>query len=208
MRNVAIKKICSKLHDHYKVDLGNMVVLDFFARAGDWQTQYFAKRVKKVYAWEIDSKFEKDLRENLPANSDITIGNSFDLAKNKNNFFDMVVLDNPQGCYGDNNSYCEHFEALPLIFTLLREEGGVVIFNMKTQPFSYSDKREWQARRNEFYNLSDCSNLKKDFVFAFYQEFFKERGYETEFMFWEKRPQEDGLYAVTARLRKVIYETD
>ena len=168
MKDTAIKQICSMLIDRYHINLSDKVALDFFAREGDWQTQYYADKVKKVHAWEINPKHEQALKRNLPENTDITIGNSFILAKQSNNFFDMVVLDNPQGCYGENKMYCEHFEALELSLNLLKKSGGLLVFNVKTQPFRYSDKKQWQKRRNNFYLLEDCSYLSEEFIFNFY----------------------------------------
>tara|TARA_R110000824_G_scaffold144777_5_gene312844 strand:- start:366 stop:992 length:627 start_codon:yes stop_codon:yes gene_type:complete len=200
MREISIKNICHKLVNEYGVKLDDKIALDFFARGGDWQTKFYADKVKKVYAWEIDSKHEKSLKQNLPEDSVVTIGNSFSLAKEKNNFFDIVVLDNPQGCFGKNNVYCEHFEALKMSFNLLKKNGGILIFNVKTKPFDYTDKLEWQNRRNDFYSLSDASYLSEEFVFDFYKDLFTIHGYTSRFIFLEKRPQEPGLYALTTEI--------
>jgi hypothetical protein len=200
MKDAAIKNICSTLMEQYNISLKNMTALDFFAREGDWQTQYYAKKVKKLYAWEVDPIFEQKLKSNLPKGTEITIGNSFALAKEKNNFFDLVVLDNPQGCYGNNNMYCEHFEAIDPALELLKFNGGLLIFNVKTTPFNYEDKIEWQKRRNDFYSMEDCSDLNKEFIFDFYEKYFSERDYITKFAFLEKRPQETGLYAYTTQI--------
>lgn len=202
MRDVAIKSICNKLIKQHNINLSEVVALDFYARGGDWQTQYYASQVKKIYAWEIESQFESQLKQNLPSSAEIKIGNSFELASSKESFFDMVVLDNPQGCYGNKNEYCEHFESLPLALNLLKESGGIIVFNVKATPWSYDDKKEWQFRRNSFYNLKDSSSLSEEFLFNFYKDFFHTRGYETVFSFWDKRPQEDGLYAFTVQLTK------
>jgi len=206
VREIAIKKICSKLINKYGIRLDDKVALDFFAREGDWQTQHYANKVKKIYAWEINSEHEKSLKYNLPENADISIGNSFVLAKQKINFFDIIVIDNPQGCFGENAMYCEHFEALETSLKLLKEEGGLLVFNVKTQPFDYEDKLDWQKKRNDFYQLSDSSYLAKDFVFNFYENFFNIRGYTTKFAFLEKRPQEDGLYSFTTQITGITNE--
>lgn len=199
MRDVAIRKICSRLANQYNIKLDDKVALDFFAREGDWQTQYYANKVKKVYAWEINPKYEQSLKYNLPNNAIVSIGNSFTLAKQTENVFDIIVIDNPQTCFGGDNQYCEHFEALESCLSLLNKD-GIFIFNVKTEPFNYTGKLEWQARRNAFYSLSDCSRLSKEFVFDFYKNFFRERGYTTKFAFLEKRPQESGLCALTTQL--------
>ncbi len=201
MRSTAIEKIISYLESYLEskdMPLSSMIALDFFAREGDWQTFYYAQKVLCVHAWEIDPKFEANLRKNLPSNSQITIGDSFEIIKNNSQKFDMVVLDNPQGCFGQNK--CEHFDALPLILDHVSND-CIIIFNVKTEPFDYEDKIEWKKRRNEFYGI-EASNLKKDFIFKFYKEFFKIRGFDTIFSFLEPRPQEDHLYSFAVILKR------
>ena len=200
MTEIAIKNICNRLSNEYNIQLNDKVALDFFAREGSWQTQYYASKVKKIYAWEVDSKYEQNLRYNLPDTADITIGDSFVLAKQQDVSFDLIVLDNPQGCFGEDNRYCEHFEALDICLNLLKSPSGILIFNIKTTPFNYTDKIEWQKRRNAFYSVTDTSHLTKEFIFNFYETFFKTHGFITEFAFLEERPQESGLYALTVQL--------
>ena len=182
-----------------------MVVLDFFAREGDWQTSYIAERVKKIHAWEVNTEFESNLIKNLPNNAVIQIGDSFEMARTlkNSNMFDMLIFDNPQGCYGDENEYCEHFEALHLMPALLRNPAGVVLVNVKTQPFNYEDKLMWQERRNNFYDIEDASNLSLEFVEGFYRNFYESIGYRTSFSLIHERPQESGLYLLTSGLEKV-----
>ena len=208
MREVSIKRICQRLTQEHGVNLEDKVALDFFAREGDWQTQYYAEKVEKVYAWEVNPSYEDKLKQNLPNNAVVTIGNSFDLAAQKKNFFDIVVLDNPQGCFGKDDVYCEHFEALETSFKLLKEAGGILIFNIKTEPFNYAEKLEWQNRRNNFYSLQDASLLTKEFVIDFYKKYFSDHGYTTKLIFLEKRPQENGLYALAAKIQRKNNELD
>ena len=182
-----------------------MTVLDFFAREGDWQTSYIADRVKKIYAWEVNPEFKKNLVKNLPSDADIQIGDSFEIAKTfeDRNIFDMLIFDNPQGCYGQHNKYCEHFDALPFIPSLLKKTGGLVILNVKTQPFDYDNKLLWQQRRQKFYGVQNTASLSLEFVKNFYKGYFKAIGYETRFSFLYKRPQEPGLYSFVSKLEKI-----
>lgn len=196
MRDIAIREIIRRLLD-VGTKLHEMKALDFFAREGDWQTCYYSKYVKQVYAWEIEPLFEKKLKENLPPTAKVTIGDSHILANNCSEKFDLIVLDNPQGCYG---SYCEHFDALPLALHLLMNE-SIVIINVKYEPFDYENKLEWQKRRNEFYG-TDASFLSDEFIDQFYTCYFKKQGYDVEHHFSVKRPQEKGLKACVFKLRK------
>lgn len=202
MRDEAIKKICKILTEKYGILLNEKVALDFFAREGDWQTQYYAQRVKKIHAWEIDEKYKDKLRQNLPSNAEITIGDSFLLAKSESSLFDMVVIDNPQGCYGHEGKYCEHFEALPAALQLLKGDDGILIFNVKTIPFNYDNNIQWQKRRNDFYSLKDCSSLSKNFILQFYKKYLDKKGYQTNFAFLINRPQETGLESLTLQITR------
>ena len=56
------------------INLSEFTALDFFARDGSWQAQYYAPLVKQVYAWEIDPVYKNCLKKNLPANAVIQIG--------------------------------------------------------------------------------------------------------------------------------------
>lgn len=197
MRDVAIKSIVKNLQER-GVDLSNMIALDFFSREGDWQTSYYAKIVSKIHAWEIDPDFESSLRRNLPENAEIKIGNSYEHARDCREKFNLIVLDNPQGCFG--NDYCEHFEALPAVLPLAKED-FILIFNVKTKPFNYEDKVVWKEKRNKFYE-TDATELKEEFVYKYYKDYFQKRGFEVEFSFLTKRPQEEGLSAYTAKLTR------
>lgn len=193
MRETSIIKIFDTLQEDYDVDLSNKNVLDFFAREGDWQTMHIHDRVSSIDAWEIDEKFERRLKQNLP-NAHVSIGDSFKLSKKCNKKFDIILIDNPQYRFGLNLEYCEHFEALSTCLKMLKKT-GIIIFNVKTKPFDYNNKVDWQQKRNNFYGVDDASNLSKDFVVEFYKKYFKMHNYETKLSILVERPQEDGLYA-------------
>ena len=200
MKDSAIKEICATLKNKGS-NLSSLKALDFFAREGDWQTQYYANKVKQVHAWEIEKKFEKKLRQNLPRNAKITIGNSFELILESKEKFDLVVIDNPQGIFGDKDQYCEHFEALPLITRVLKKD-AIIVLNAKTIPFNYSSQKDWQKRRNKFYKQEHCSSLELSFVKLFYKKFLLSHGHLTKHSFFNLRPQESGLYSLTMIIKK------
>lgn len=198
MRDVAIKEIVNVMQQK-GVEFSKIRALDFFAREGDWQTFYYANLVSEIHAWEIDPTCEESLRNNLPLGAKIVIGDSHELAKSCNEKFDMIVLDNPQGCYG--TGYCEHFDALGVIFPLLSDR-SLLIFNVKVKPFNYEDKLEWQRRRNEFYG-KDASELDVYFIHEFYESLLKTHGFDVEFSFVTERPHEEGLVAYAAKLLRM-----
>ena len=93
MRGEAMKNIVSWIKSK-NISLGDMSALEFFAREGDWQTVEYCHEVKSLDAWEIDSQFKAALLRNLP-NANITIGDSYELAKIKENHekFNFIVID-------------------------------------------------------------------------------------------------------------------
>lgn len=190
MRGEAMKRVLNKLNDNPNLSLESMTGLEFFAREGDWQTVYFSDAVKEIYAWEIDDQFEEKLRGNLPK-ANITIGDSYELIKNHDEKFDFIVLDNPQGNYGLNNEFTEHFKALPLIVSSLKKNTScIVMFNMNSKPFNYDENPEWKRRREDYYGVSNTGNLEKDFLQKFYNQKFEDLGCVVEDSFIESRNPE------------------
>ena len=59
--NELIKKLESKEINFEKLD-----AIELFGRDGSWQTIEFAKKVKSIEVWEIESKWENELKKNLP----------------------------------------------------------------------------------------------------------------------------------------------
>jgi hypothetical protein len=197
MKDAAIKEIITNLKDRGE-KFETMTALDFFAREGDWQTSHYAFLVSELHAWEINPSFEEKLRENLPKSSKITIGDSHILGQECQFKFDLIVIDNPQGVYGEK--YCEHFDALKVAISLFKDT-GILIFNVKTAPFDYDDKVMWKKRRNDFYG-QDSAKLQKDFIHKFYENLLRENGFMVEYSFMTERPQEDNLFAYTAKIKR------
>jgi len=186
MRGEAMLRLVNKLTDthFYNLPLNEYHGLEFFARKGNWQTLSYVDRVKSIDAWEIDPLHENDLRKNLPS-AIISIGDSFTLAKDHRvrGKYNFIVIDNPQNIY---SSYCEHFEALKLIPSLLNKDGGVVVFNVNLNPFDHEINPEWMERRKQFYGKCALS-LDHDFIIDFYHKHFLSMGLEVKFIFEEKR---------------------
>lgn len=191
MRGQAMKSLCAHLIKMNE-PINEYHALEFFARAGDWQTCVYAPYVKKLSAWEIDPSFEADLRKNLPA-AEIRIGDSYKMAYEKQyqGAFGLIVFDNPQNVFA---GYCEHFEALPLVSQLLAGR-GVVVFNINHHPFNYEKSPEWQKRRKEYYGR-DASALDIAFLLNFYADKFNQMGLKVRFVLEEPRNVEYLSYLV------------
>lgn len=184
------------------VELRGRRALEFFAREGNWQTVSYAGEVASLDAWEIDRQFEPALRKNLPK-ARIRIGNSFALAKKAEfkNAFDFIVVDNPQGIFGNKSQYCEHFEVLDLLPRLIRGD-AIVIFDINRAPFNYHRFPEWRARREKFYKRERTARLGLDFLARFYKRYLVARGLKVNDLFFEIRHEDHFVYCVTRLARK------
>ena len=199
--NIAIKRAIDLLTNEWKIDTSNFIALDLFARDASWQTKFYANKVKQIHAWEIEEKFKKDLLKILPKNAVVSIVDSHEMIHKDNNEYDMIVLDNPQGCYGSRKQYCEHFDLLSPALKKL-SESAVLIFNVKTKPFNYEEKFKWKKRRSDFYNLQDTRDIPLDFMKNFYENMFKSKGFEISQSCSILRPQETGLYMFVYLLKR------
>jgi hypothetical protein len=175
--------------------------LEFFAREGDWQALAYADRVSSLEAWEIDARHEAGLRTNLPRAAVRIVDSILHAARVENQGrFDFVVLDNPQGCFGPDARYCEHFDALEATFGLLSER-AVVVFNVNRAPFDFRFFPAWRALRAEYYGVADTERLGTDFLLAFYRRLFERRGFVAAFGF--EVPRNAGYLSYLAfRLRR------
>jgi len=164
-------------------NLSSFHALELFAREGDWHTTAYADRVKSLDAWEVELAFKEGLARNVPQ-AEIKIVDSIQEIKNPahRGKYEFIVADNPQGCYGLNNQYCEHFDVIPQACELLGDQ-GILIFNVNTQPYNFDKFPEWQKRRREYYRIDDASKLSLAFLLDFYEKMFQEKGYAAEFSF-------------------------
>jgi len=200
MRGKAMKRICFELESR-SINLGNMSALEFFAREGDWQTIAYANKVKTIEAWEINPEFKLSLMKNLPG-ATVRIGDSFERARDSSvkGMFDMIVFDNPQGTFGKNEQYCEHFEAIETVSALAKKQ-AIVIFNVNYRPFNFNNLLLWQKRRTQFYEKKDTGYLSIDFLLSFYEDYFSRKGFQKEFCFAVNRNEEYLSYLVYSLIR-------
>lgn len=182
MRGRAMKKVVA-IFQKEGIDLSKMRALEVFSRDGSWQTICYADKVKSLDAWEINPIYIKKLKINLPK-ANIKKTNSIEEIKKKSykSKYNFIVIDNPQGCFGVNNEYCEHFDIIPHICTLLHRE-GILVFNINKNPFSLDNFPEWKKRRALFYGRKRTNKLSIKWLLAFYKKIFYKEGYEELFSF-------------------------
>tara|TARA_B100000287_G_scaffold246842_2_gene232020 strand:- start:75 stop:719 length:645 start_codon:yes stop_codon:yes gene_type:complete len=167
--------------------------IDIFARKGDWISHIIYPKVNSFEAWEIDPDYIESLQTNLP-NAQVHCRDSIKFIKENTDYkkFDIVFIDNGLNCYGENREYCEHFDVLPHIDNI-SSDNCFVIINVVTKPFSYDDYPDWKTRRNEFYGVSDSSELSLAFLEVFYEDYFSELGYDVLETHTNCREYKDGV---------------
>ena len=179
----AAEEVVNFLDDN--IDLSQCNFFEPFAQTGAKHTKQFYQKVKNVEAWEIDKNLEKELRKNLP-DATIKICDSIEVVSSDNFIldekFDILAIDAPLNCYGEQEQYCEHFDFFSHIPKLVKDH-GVVIFNVITSPFNYKDSPRWKERREAYYDSTETGNMSVDFMVDFYKNKIKELGYNTNFEF-------------------------
>ena len=166
--------------------------LEVFGRRGDWQTIDYANKVKSLEVWEIDGRWENDLKKNLPMARIKILDSVKTIIQNENlEKFDLIVIDNPMNLFGStpehtSSSYCEHFDIIKKIGELANDR-VILIFNVNKRPYDYSKFPAWKERRQEFYGAIDTANMSVDFLACFYDELFRTLGFKTLFHIIEPR---------------------
>jgi len=178
-----IKEIVTIL-EHKGIKFETLNALEMFGRAGDWVTTLYGDKVRSLEVWEIDKKWERKLRKNLPYATIRILDSIYTVKQNKNlPKFDLIVIDNPMNVYGPKNNptkYCEHFDIIKYVGNLIDNE-AIIIFNVNKKPFNYEKSRLWKKRRECFYGAIDASNISLEFLFNFYKELFSNIGFTTKF---------------------------
>ena len=105
--------------------------LEVFGCTGERLTKHYAPLVRSVEVWEIDPSLEPALRRNLPT-ATVRITDSFAEIKRTLSRFDLVVVDNPVGCFGDGR--CEHFDPFPDVARVLSDDSMLVLLVCSGEP--------------------------------------------------------------------------
>ncbi|MBL4654549.1 MAG: hypothetical protein JKY33_01835, partial [Bacteroidia bacterium] len=161
--------------------------LDLFAKYGLYQSSDFEKICDYFEMWEINPEFAKYAKKFFPK-AEVNVGDSVDAVLNGKLLrkdYNLVLLDNPYGLYGNNNEYCEHFELFPHLLNYLDNNSviainvifDIAIFEKKRKRFNESFDPQWEKRRNEFYNTNVPNKVSASFFVNFYQNKFPEWGW-------------------------------
>ena len=146
----------------------------FFPLARDWT------------CIEINAEYAKVLKASFPK-AEVKVADSFTLLQDKSEH-DLILADCPQGFYGKGQSYCEHFEFLPLLLETLYKR-ATLFLNVNLQPhnaiknqvvgkdqYGMTNFGNWIERRHKFYGNKE-ERMSEQFVKEFYRAYLLNRGF-------------------------------
>ncbi len=161
--------------------------LELFGRKGTWQTINYSNLVSTLEVWEIRPEFLNNLKKNL-SNAEIKITNTYEEIKKISLKFDLIIIDNPMGIYGEKGNYCEHFALFPEVIHIARDK-CVMILNVNLEPFNLFLGDKWWQWRKKFYNSDTPEKLSFDDIKTHYNNLFKKNGFNVEWNFFVPKPR-------------------
>ena len=164
-----------------KVSLEECKSIEIFGGEGV-NDSIFSKNTKSFEIWEIDSSLKSELEKNIP-NAKIRFCDSIKNLNENNDFgfFDLILIDNPMSVFGEQFEYCEHFDIIKNISKLIDEE-AIIIFLVNKKPFFKKNEQKniiWKKRRKSFYGNLNETDLSMKFLLSFYEELFRNIGFDT-----------------------------
>ena len=185
--------------------------LEVFGCTGERLTKHCAPPVRSVEVWEIDPSLEPALRRNLPT-ATVRITDSFAEIKRTLSRFDLVVVDNPVGCFGDGR--CEHFDLFPDVARVLSDDSMLVLLvcsgddpvTRARYPNLFDEPQ--LARRRSFYGVADPREIPLTELAAHYRRRLEALGMSVEWHVFRQKyephgllPRRVGLYFLALKLR-------
>ncbi len=180
-----MKQVIKRLQEEFNFPLERADAIELFAREGSWHTITYAPYVKSLEAWEINPDFYKGLRRNLQR-AKIKIVDTFKEIKDVSRKYDLIVIDNSNSTYGENNKYCEHFDLLPDVFNIANDN-CVIILNVNVEPYDFKEGSLWWTRRKEYYKTNHPEKLELNLVAQHYAEICKENNIKLKRSFFQQR---------------------
>jgi hypothetical protein len=196
------------------VKLENLHALELFGYIGEYSTKYYAPYVSSLDLWEVDPKFENDIKKAVP-NANILITDSFEEVKKNNKKYNFIIVDNNNYSFGD---HFEHFDLFPVIFKLAMDESILILNvwpdmnktylnNFKTDKGlhgKYTEDMEKRAfnSRSAFYKTDKPEHLTHEKMRDVYAEQCKKAGFNLEWSFFQKRTYIGQNYYFVMKIKK------
>ena len=185
--------------------------LDVFGGGAADTTRAHAASVGSIEVWEVRTSLEAQLRRNLPPRAVVKIVDSYEEARQTDKRFDLIVVDNWPGI--DHTGHCEHFDILPLVFRLAKDE-AIVILNILTHLDKHFTRvqvnpplfcEEHLRRRREFYGVDQPEDIPIEKMIETYQSTAARNGYRINWYFAKRRfalrhPFASGLKYLAAKI--------
>lgn len=175
--------------------------LEVFGKDGRFHTLDYSKYVKSLEIWELNPRYEPDLR-NLFPEAAVRIVDSYDQVKESRNRFDLIVIDNPLCNYGPDGRYVEHFDLFPDIWRICSDS---VVFIVNVIPSVDSDVLQvWPnlynarhlERRREFYGTAQPDVIPIEDMVATYAAGARREGFDIRWHFDRRRTAPPFYYLV------------
>lgn len=164
--------------------------LEIFGRDGLDHTTTYADRVRNLEIWEIDERLRPDLERNFPG-AVVRIVDSYEEVGRSGKRFDLIVIDNVVGVYGD---HCDHFDFFPdKIFRIMGDRCILVLIVIPRigpetlRHFPNLNAPDYLSRRTSFYGVSDPTNIPVNRMTDVYRGFAERNGYRLDWAFNMKR---------------------
>ena len=170
--------------------------LEVFGCTGERLTRHYAPLVRSVEVWEIDPSLEPALRRNV-ATATVRITDSFAEIKTTPSRFDLVVVDNPVGCFGDGR--CEHFDRFPDLGRVLSDDSMLVLLVCSgTDPVTRARypslfEEPHLGRRCSFYGVADPREIPLTELAMHYRRRLEALGTSLEWHVFRQKYEPHGL---------------
>lgn len=192
LRLTPFQKVISELKKR-NVEFKGAEVIELFGGSGCLQTADYASKVKSLEIWEIDPKYEPELRSNFP-DAAIRITDTYREIKKSRKKFDVILVDNPTITHGGHH---EHFDLFPDVFRIAKDSCILVVNvipELRKEFFErYSInleevqlKKRLEARRT-FYGIDQPEKVGFDEMVKTYKKLAEQNGFEVEWYFSQKR---------------------
>lgn len=165
--------------------------------------RFYKDKVKELDVWEVEKKYEEQLKKNLPQ-ANIKITDSFKEIVETTKKYNMILMDNPMGNFGE---HCEHFDMFIESFRVM-EDICIVILDIIPnltnidEKFNYICSSEHLLARKLFYRINSPQNITIEKMVQTYKEIAFEKGYDIKWYFTEERSGEFIQYLVL-NLKKI-----
>lgn len=194
------------------VELGRLRALEVFGADGERMTRFYASEVASLEIWEINPKYEQELRRKFPA-ATVRIVDSFEQIARTEGPYDLVVIDNPGWSR-------EHFELFPDVYRILSDDAALIL-NVIPAPMRSTRRRyptlftpEHLERRRLSYGTDNPGQIPVAQLAAHYEARSREYGFVPEWhhsvrrrLIWYGIPRAQEVYLLALKLRRAVPES-